>query len=154
VEAELVLVKTPAEGLALVEDGKAAALAGDRIVLAVLARKARDPAKLQMLEEDYSYEPYALMLPRGDVDLRLAVNRELARLYRSGEIAQILNYWFGAIGGGLLGHKVEKNSRDKTYEVIVEMDDGSRRTVTYKSAPPVKEGERVRLRDGQLVVVQ
>jgi outer membrane lipoprotein SlyB len=60
----------------------------------------------------------------------------------------------GALGGGLLGHKVEKNSRDKTYEVIVEMDDGSRRTVTYKSAPPVKEGERVRLRDGQLVVVQ
>jgi ABC-type amino acid transport substrate-binding protein len=98
VEAELVLVKTPAEGLALVEDGKAAALAGDRIVLAVLARKARDPAKLQMLQEDYSYEPYALMLPRGDVDLRLAVNRELARLYRSGEIAEILNHWFGAIG--------------------------------------------------------
>lgn len=60
----------------------------------------------------------------------------------------------GAVGGGLVGHKVEAGSRDKVYEVVVRMDDGSRRTVTYKSPPPVKEGERVRLRDGQLVVVE
>jgi len=98
VDAEVVLVKTPADGLALVEDGKAAALAGDRIVLAALAPTAREPAKLQMLEQDYSYEPYAIMLPRGDVEFRLAVNRELARLFRSGEITGILNEWFGAIG--------------------------------------------------------
>jgi ABC-type amino acid transport substrate-binding protein len=51
-----------------------------------------------MLEQDFSYEPYAITLPRGDADLRLAVNRELARLYRSGEISEILNHWFGAIG--------------------------------------------------------
>ena len=99
VDAELVLVKTPAEGLALVEDGKAAALAGDRIVLSTLAQTAREPGKLQMLDQDYSYEPYALVLPRGDAEFRLAVNRELARLFRSGEITGILNYWFGAIGG-------------------------------------------------------
>lgn len=98
VDAEVVLVRTPAEGLALVEDGKVAALAGDRVALLVLARGARDPSKLQMLEQDYSYEPYALVLPRGDADLRLAVNRELARLFRTGEIAEILNHWFGAIG--------------------------------------------------------
>lgn len=60
----------------------------------------------------------------------------------------------GAIGGGLVGHKVEEKSRDKVYEVVVKMDDGSHRTVTYKSQPPVREGERVRLRDGQLVVVE
>jgi ABC-type amino acid transport substrate-binding protein len=96
--AELVLVKTPAEGLALVEDGAVAGYAGDRVALLVLARSARDPAKLQMLEQDFSYEPYAITLPRGDAALRLAVNRELARLYRSGEISEILNHWFGAIG--------------------------------------------------------
>jgi outer membrane lipoprotein SlyB len=59
----------------------------------------------------------------------------------------------GALGGALVGHKVEKKSRDKVYEVVVKMDDGSHRTVTYKSQPPVREGERVRLRDGQLVAV-
>ena len=60
----------------------------------------------------------------------------------------------GALGGGVLGHKAESKSRDKVYEVVVKMDDGTHRTVTYKSQPPVREGERVRLRDGQLVVVE
>jgi outer membrane lipoprotein SlyB len=60
----------------------------------------------------------------------------------------------GAVGGGLVGHKVESGSRDKVYEVVVRMDDGSHRTVTYKSQPPVREGDRVRLRDGQLVLVE
>ena len=60
----------------------------------------------------------------------------------------------GALGGGLLGHKAESNHREKVYEVIVRMDDGGHRTVTYKSPPPVREGERVRLRDGQLVLVE
>jgi outer membrane lipoprotein SlyB len=60
----------------------------------------------------------------------------------------------GALGGGLLGHKVESNNRDNVYEVIVRMDDGTHRTVTYKSPPPVRQGDRVRLRDGQLVLVE
>jgi ABC-type amino acid transport substrate-binding protein len=99
IEAEVLLVKTPADGLALVEDGKAVAFAGDRIALMLLAKGARDPDKLQMLEQDYSYEPYAIALPRGDADLRLAVNRELARLFRSGDISDVMNHWFGALGG-------------------------------------------------------
>ena len=98
IDAELVPVKTPADGLAQVEGGTVAGFAGDRVALLVLARGAREPAKLQMLEQDFSFEPYAITLPRGDAGLRLAVNRELARLYRSGEISEILNHWFGAIG--------------------------------------------------------
>jgi ABC-type amino acid transport substrate-binding protein len=99
VDAEVVVVKTPAEGLAMVEGGTAAAFAGDRIALVQLAKHARDPDKLQMLEQDYSYEPYAIALPRGDSDLRLVVNRELARLFRSGDISEVMNHWFGALGG-------------------------------------------------------
>jgi glutamate/aspartate transport system substrate-binding protein len=38
------------------------------------------------------------MLPRGDTDLRLAVNRVLARLYRSGEIRPIYDRWLGPLG--------------------------------------------------------
>ena len=61
----------------------------------------------------------------------------------------------GALGGGLLGHKAESKHRDKVYEVIVKMDDGSHRTVPYKDQPPpVRQGDRVRLRDGQLVLVE
>lgn len=60
----------------------------------------------------------------------------------------------GALGGAFAGHKVEEKTRDKVYEVVVRMDDGSFRTVTYQSKPPVREGDRVRLRDGQLVLVE
>src|SRR5262245_36103927 len=60
----------------------------------------------------------------------------------------------GALGGAFTGHKVEEKHRDKIYEVAVKMDDGSFRTVTYKSQPPVREGDRVRLRDGQLVLIE
>jgi glutamate/aspartate transport system substrate-binding protein len=52
----------------------------------------------KLLDEDFSIEPYALMLPRGDTDLRLAVNRVLARLYRSGEIRPIYDRWLGPLG--------------------------------------------------------
>ena len=38
------------------------------------------------------------MLPRGDANMRLAVNRALAQVYRSPEIVDIFNRWFGAFG--------------------------------------------------------
>jgi len=38
------------------------------------------------------------MLPRNDADFRLAVNRALARLYRTGEIDEIYERWMGALG--------------------------------------------------------
>ena len=38
------------------------------------------------------------MLRRGDPAFRLAVNRVLARLYRSGQILEIYTHWFGQIG--------------------------------------------------------
>jgi glutamate/aspartate transport system substrate-binding protein len=36
------------------------------------------------------------VLRRGDPDFRLAVNRVLARLYRSGDIITIYERWFGS----------------------------------------------------------
>ena len=35
---------------------------------------------------------------RGDHDFRLAVNRVLARIYRSGDIEQIYARWLGPLG--------------------------------------------------------
>ena len=40
---------------------------------------------------------YALMMRR-DADFRLAVNRELARLYRSGDILNLYARWYGPLG--------------------------------------------------------
>lgn len=98
IPVELVAVGGAAEGLDLVESGKVDGYAGDRMSLVGAALKAKDIGKLQLLEDDFSYEPYALMMRRGDPDFRLAVNRELASLYRSGEVGEVLNHWFGAFG--------------------------------------------------------
>jgi ABC-type amino acid transport substrate-binding protein len=45
----------------------------------------------------FSYEPYALMMRR-DADFKVAVDRELARLYRSGDILNLYGRWYGPLG--------------------------------------------------------
>jgi glutamate/aspartate transport system substrate-binding protein len=63
-----------------------------------VALKAAGGGVYKLLDEDFSIEPYALTLRRGDHDFRLAVNRVLARLYRSGEIRPIYDRWLGPLG--------------------------------------------------------
>jgi ABC-type amino acid transport substrate-binding protein len=98
VAAELVMIKTRDEGLELLRQGQVDGLASDRTTLigVVVARAGGDAFKL--LEEDFSIEQYALMLPRGDADFRLAVNRSLAKLYRTGEIRRVYDRWLGPLG--------------------------------------------------------
>jgi ABC-type amino acid transport substrate-binding protein len=96
--ATLVQVKTPAEGMAALMQGRADGYAGDRIVLASLRSRAADPAQLAFIGNDFSYEPYALMMRRDDPDFRLAVNRALAALYRSGDIDPIFQRWLAPLG--------------------------------------------------------
>ena len=88
-------VKDHSEGIAALDDGKVDAYASDRTLLTGLAVRSRDPAKLALLEEFISYEPYALMIRRGDPGFQLAVNRVLIRLYRSAEVVPIYEKWFG-----------------------------------------------------------
>ena len=58
----------------------------------------------------------------------------------------------GAAGGAYAGHQIEKSQRQKTqYEVVVRMDDGSRRTVMLNMVPGWQVGERVRIEHGTLV---
>ena len=54
-------------------------------------------APLQLLDIMFSYEPYALVMRR-DADFRLAVNRELAQVFREGEIVGLYRKWFGQFG--------------------------------------------------------
>ncbi len=98
INATVVPVNTRDEGLAQFEAGQIDALASDRTLLLAMAPKAKDPKAISLLLEDLSFEPYAIVLPRGDDDLRLAVNSALAQVYRSGNIAEIFTRWFGALG--------------------------------------------------------
>jgi ABC-type amino acid transport substrate-binding protein len=98
VAAELVPVTDHRGGLAALESGAVDAYASDRVILIGLAATAKDPGQFAIAEQYLSYEPYGFMLRRGDAPFRLAVNRVLSSLYRSGEIVQIYNRWFGKLG--------------------------------------------------------
>jgi len=55
----------------------------------------------------------------------------------------------GAAGGAYVGNKVEQNKKKKSYySVTIKLDNGKTKTVTSSSAPTVKEGERVKIVDG------
>ncbi|HJR00433.1 MAG TPA: amino acid ABC transporter substrate-binding protein [Methylomirabilota bacterium] len=96
--ARVVAVKDHADGLAAVVEKRAEVYATDRAILMGLVTSASDPRQFVLLDRYLSYEPYALMLRRGDPEFRLAVNRTLARLYRTGQAVDIYRRWFGRWG--------------------------------------------------------
>jgi ABC-type amino acid transport substrate-binding protein len=98
VAATPVAVKSREDGLAKLEAKEVDALASDNVLLLGLGRKAKDPAALMMIDESISFEPYAIVLPRGETNLRMEVNTALARIYRSPAIGEIYGAWFGAMG--------------------------------------------------------
>ena len=98
IKSSLVAVKTRAEGFKLLNDAKVEGFASDRTTLIGLVTSTPGSGTFKLLDEDFSIEPYAFTLPRGDHEFRLAVNRVLARLFRSGGIVSIYNRWLGALG--------------------------------------------------------
>jgi glutamate/aspartate transport system substrate-binding protein len=94
-QATVIIVSEHGEGLRALEEGRLDVYASDRLLLAGLLARAKDPAALRLSGEYYSYEPYALMMRRGDNAFQAHVNRTLSALYRSGEIVPIYERWFG-----------------------------------------------------------
>jgi len=95
VTVQTVRVKDHAQGLAALEEDRADAFASDRGVLIGLAITSKDPKRFALPDLTFSYEPYALMMRRNDAAFRLAVNRALAALYRSGGVVPIYERWLG-----------------------------------------------------------
>ena len=102
IDAQVLTVERHDYGLASLEAGDIDAYFADRILLLGLAGRAMDPSKLQLSGRLYSIEPYALMVRRGDDDLRLIADRTIASLYRSGQIKGIAGKWFGGAKAGNL----------------------------------------------------
>lgn len=98
INAELVKVKDHVEGRTALEKKNVEAFASDRGILIGLAVTAKDPKRFALTDFLFSYEPYGFMLRRNDSEFRLAVNRPLAQLYRTGDVAPIYERWFGAFG--------------------------------------------------------
>ncbi|MGY8633925.1 amino acid ABC transporter substrate-binding protein [Bradyrhizobium sp. 14AA] len=94
---QLLSAKDYADGIAALETKRADSFATDDIVLFGLLAKSDRKQDLEVVGRYLSYDPYGIMFRRGDPDFRLAVNRALARVFRSGEIAGIYAKWFDPI---------------------------------------------------------
>ncbi len=98
VAATVVPVTDGADGMAALQAGRVDALAGDRIVLAGQRQRARQPDAFAFVADDFSFEPYALVIRRDDPDFRLAVNRALVGVYKSGDIDAVFQRWLAPLG--------------------------------------------------------
>ena len=98
VTIEKMPVKNHLEGRTALEKESVIGFASDRGILMGLAVTAKDPDRFRLANLIFSYEPYGFMMRRNDANFRLAVNRALAGLYRSGNIEAIYQKWFGAFG--------------------------------------------------------
>lgn len=96
----VVPVKDRDEGVAQLEAGKVDGFASDKLLLA--GAQFKDPDAFAMLPEDLSIEQYAIVLPRGDWALRLAVNTGLAQMFRGGRSIDLFQRWFFGSRPGLL----------------------------------------------------
>jgi glutamate/aspartate transport system substrate-binding protein len=94
--AILVPVSNTDEGMQALGSGKADAYATDReILLGYLKASGDSSSRYALLAELFSVDPYALVLPRGDSDFRLAVNRGLSDVYRNASLDDVFGRWFG-----------------------------------------------------------
>jgi ABC-type amino acid transport substrate-binding protein len=93
-KTDIVAVRDHRNGMELVMDAKLDAYVADRGILAAMLRQGGRPG-FELSKQYFSYETYALALPRNDSAFRLLVDKTLAQLYRTGKIKAILAKTFG-----------------------------------------------------------
>jgi polar amino acid transport system substrate-binding protein len=100
-EAEVVTFKTFKDGVAALSKGEIDAFFGDQSQLFGLVISGDLPEGLRISENTLTVEKHGLVLPRGDSDFRLAVDRELSVLYQNGEMARIFKSTMPGIEPGV-----------------------------------------------------
>ena len=74
--------------------GKGDIFANDDILLKGLIERSKDPSKYELLPDNYSIEPYAVMTRLDDKLMTDAVNRTINHLMLSGEFEGLYTSWF------------------------------------------------------------
>jgi len=90
----LVTVRDTAEGVLMVESGRAAAYAQDDIVLSSLRASSKSPEDLAITKEPLSVEPLGMMQRRDDPDFKRVVDGAIGEIFKSGEITKLYKKWF------------------------------------------------------------
>ena len=86
-----------AAGLTALVNGEIGAYFGDQAILIYQLSQLRPDKPVKLSKVQFSFEPYALAMKRGESDLRLEVDRALSEVYRSGEIHSHLAAAFGDV---------------------------------------------------------
>ncbi|MEL6264624.1 MAG: amino acid ABC transporter substrate-binding protein [Pseudomonadota bacterium] len=97
-DAEIVRLDDHHEGVDRVAEGAVDVYFADRAILAGILTDDPELERFELSEGTYTYEPYALAIPRGDEELRLVMDRALSHLYRSGAIFEVYERHFGPPG--------------------------------------------------------
>ena len=92
--AEVIAVADHRNGIEMVQAEKLDAYMADRNILSAMLHAGGRPG-FELSKRYFSYETYALALPRNDSAFRLLVDKTLARLYRTGKVNNILMESFG-----------------------------------------------------------
>jgi len=92
------MITTHDEGMELLNDEKVDGYASDRATLVGQVFRSADRSKYAITRDVFSFEPYALMIRRGDTDFRLAADRALASIYGDARIRRLYHDWFGRYG--------------------------------------------------------
>jgi len=95
IAADVVTVTDHPDGLRQLADGKLDAYFGDRGILNYLISNSLNGRGLTLSDQYFTFETYALALPRGDQAFRLLVDSTLADLYRTERIREIYARSFG-----------------------------------------------------------
>ena len=82
-------------GVMAVVDRQASVFFGDRAVLLDAIAHNASGSKLEVLDRLFTYEAFALPLPRGDEAFRALVDRTLSRLYPTAEFRTLYTQSFG-----------------------------------------------------------
>jgi len=97
-DVEVIPVQSTSQGMTLLERNEVDALAADQVVLMGQAVTRGGRGRYVLSKQLFSYEPFALAIPRGDADFQLVADRALSRLNRSGEIVAVYRQWFSSFG--------------------------------------------------------
>ncbi|MFC7399344.1 amino acid ABC transporter substrate-binding protein [Chelatococcus sp. GCM10030263] len=96
IKATIVPTSNHPAGVKQLTNGEIDAYFADRGILNYLLVNSRDSAGLKISDQYFTFETYALALPRGDDIFRLLVDATLAELYRTDRIKKIYARSFGS----------------------------------------------------------
>ena len=97
IDAEERAFASHTDGLAALQAGEIAAYFGDQAILRYLIGEIRPTVPLRFSPDQFSFEPYALTMKRGETRLRLAVDRALSDTFASGAIYTHINASLGEV---------------------------------------------------------